>query len=91
MAAIQAGVPSLVIPTFQEREFNARQLHALGLGDFITPEELTAERLAREVAAAVEDGAAIRANLRRWQETLAARRYGGAALAVREIEALSRR
>lgn len=87
MAAIQAGVPSLVIPTFQEREFNARQLRALGLGDFITPEELTAERL----VAALEDGASIRANLNRWRETLAARRYGGAALAVREIEALSPR
>lgn len=91
MAALHAGVPSLVIPTFQEREFNARQLHALGLGDFITPEELTTERLARAVAAAVEDGASTRANLRRWREKISARRYGGAALAVREIEALGRR
>jgi UDP:flavonoid glycosyltransferase YjiC (YdhE family) len=91
MAAIQAGVPSLVIPTFQEREFNARQLHALGLGDFITPDELTAERLARKIADAMEDGAGTRANLQRWRETLAARRYEGAALAIREIEAMARR
>jgi UDP:flavonoid glycosyltransferase YjiC (YdhE family) len=88
MAAIQAGVPSLVIPTFQEREFNARQLHALGLGDFLTPEELTPGRLARKIADAVEDGASTRANLRRWRETLAARRYEGADLAIREIETI---
>ncbi|HSO00763.1 MAG TPA: nucleotide disphospho-sugar-binding domain-containing protein, partial [Candidatus Nanopelagicales bacterium] len=87
MAAIQAGVPSLVIPTFQEREFNARQLRALGLGDFITPDDLTPARLVQKIRACIDDPA-ISDDLRRWRGEIVRRRYGGADSAARRIEAL---
>jgi MGT family glycosyltransferase len=87
MAAIVAGVRSLVIPTFQEREFNARQLRALGLGHFVSPDDLTASRLAREVRACMDDPA-IPGQLRRWRAELERRRYGGAAWAAEQIDAL---
>lgn len=87
MAAILAGVRSLVIPTFQEREFNARQLRALGLGDFITPDDITPARLMQKIRACIDDPA-ISDGIRRWRGELERRRYGGAASAAQRIDAL---
>lgn len=87
MAAISAGVRSLVIPTFQEREFNARQLRALGLGDLIAPDDLTGPRLYEKVRACLDDPAGA-GNLRHWRDELERRRYGGAARAAELFESL---
>ncbi len=48
------GVPSIVMPTMDEREYNARQLVEMGVGDFIHPDEITPQSLlqkAREIVA----------------------------------------
>ena len=39
------GIPSIVIPTTDEREYNARQLAELGVSSFITPGTITPELL----------------------------------------------
>lgn len=55
MLNISGGVPSVVVPTFSEREFNARQLKALGVGEVILPSELTADRLYEVVNHCLQD------------------------------------
>lgn len=35
---LYTGTPSLIIPTYSERESNARKIAALGAGDFVVPE-----------------------------------------------------
>jgi UDP:flavonoid glycosyltransferase YjiC (YdhE family) len=76
MAAIIAGVTSVVIPTFQEREFNARQLHELGLGVFLPPDSSSPMDLRDALLTQLRDAATPR-NLRFWQEELGRRAYGG--------------
>jgi UDP:flavonoid glycosyltransferase YjiC (YdhE family) len=45
LSAIIHGIPSLMIPTQMEREFNARQLHELRVGEYIMPRTFTADHL----------------------------------------------
>lgn len=88
MAAAQQGIPSLVIPTFQEREFNARQLALLGLGDFILPGALTPQALYEKIEVCLNDPSLFE-QARRWQHTLRLRRYDGAVKAAEAIRSLS--
>lgn len=55
LQAIEAGKPSLVIPTHDEREYNARQLKKLGIGEFIQPEKLKPEILRDMASSLIED------------------------------------
>ncbi len=55
LQSIGHGVPSLVIPTMDEREYNARQLYDMGVGLFILPEELNPELLLTSARAMVND------------------------------------
>jgi hypothetical protein len=87
MVGIANGVPSLTIPTFQEREFNARQLHLLGLGDFILPDELNVEVLRDKIEACLQN-ASLRENLTYWANELRERRYGGGADAAALVDQL---
>jgi UDP-glucoronosyl and UDP-glucosyl transferase len=87
MAAINQCVPSLVIPTFQEREFNARQLRLLHLGDFLPPENLTSTSLTEKVSEMVQDHS-FKNSLEQLHITLAGRGYGGAAAAAKAITQL---
>jgi hypothetical protein len=89
MAGISAGIPSLVIPTFQEREFNARQLHELGAGDFILPEELTTETLRRKIEDCISNRS-IRQNVKQLQQLNLNRNYGGSAAAAQAIRNLAK-
>lgn len=55
LQCIAVGKPSLVIPTHDEREYNARQLKKLGIGEFIQPEKLNPENLRNMAASLIED------------------------------------
>lgn len=85
------GTPAVVIPTYSERESNARRVAAVGAGDFIVPTETA---LGRKKRVPVED---VRAKVRRVLSdpsfTANAMRisrkigaYGGASQAARLIE-----
>ena len=45
LASIVHGVPTLIVPTQMEREFNARQIYELGIGDYMMPRTFTASHL----------------------------------------------
>jgi UDP:flavonoid glycosyltransferase YjiC (YdhE family) len=84
------GTPAVIIPTYSERESNARRIAALGAADFVVP----AKGVSEERQVPVEE---VRAKVRRVLSdpsfTLNARRvgekmrtYGGASEAARLIE-----
>nr|WP_157333826.1 nucleotide disphospho-sugar-binding domain-containing protein [Paenibacillus lutrae] len=76
MSALRRGVPSLIIPTHTEREFNARKVHGLGAGEYVLPGTLTAAQLYQLGEYVMED------RYREHAEEIAAlihnRNYGGA-------------
>lgn len=84
MLNIIHGVPAVIIPTFSEREFNARQYQKLGAGKFILLEELSAKRLFDDVSCILNTGK-YRAKAQEWAETLKSRAYGGGADAKEHI------
>ena len=90
VAGLQAGVPMLVLPTFQERAYNARQLEALGVGTFLDPVRVGDAELWNAARSCMAD-VAILARVRWWRSELLRRGYGGAALAVERIDTLMAR
>jgi UDP:flavonoid glycosyltransferase YjiC (YdhE family) len=76
MAALLAEVRSVVIPTFQEREFNARQLQSLGLGTFLAADGLRPSEL-RDTVSSCQRDSGMAANLRHWRQEILSRGYGG--------------
>ena len=84
LTAITAGIASVVVPTHAEREYNARNLAALGCGEFLLSAALDAQRLrgAMERVIGTGDCAAACA---RWSRTIAERNYGGSDLVTRMI------
>lgn len=86
LAAIMQGVPSLIIPTNTEREYNARKMSELGVGEYMLPHSFTPDHLSRLAAFMIEDeyrdkAQALRAELARQQ-------YGGAKTAYALTSAL---
>ena len=84
------GTPAVIIPTFSERESNARRIAALGAADFIVPTEdaagekhLSVEELRAKVRRVLRD-ASFTAKARGIGDKM--RRYGGASQATRLIE-----
>ena len=84
MLSLTNGVPSIVIPTFSEREFNARQLKKMGTGTFITLEELSPESIWKEVNISLNNKVLMH-NVKEWANTLKNRNYGGAEEAQKAI------
>jgi hypothetical protein len=87
---LYTGTPQVIIPTYSERESNARRVAALGAGEFVLPTEgirarkhVEAEEL-RAVVRQVLAEPSYAENARRASEKL--REYGGAAEAARLIE-----
>ena len=84
------GTPAVIIPTFSERESNARRIAALGAADFVVPtEDASAEKhvSVEEVRAKVRQvlsDPSFTINARRIGETMWG--YGGASEAARLIE-----
>jgi MGT family glycosyltransferase len=87
---LYTGTPAVIIPTFSERESNARRVAAVGAGDFILPTEdasgkkqVRAGEL-RAVVRRVLSNPSFRQNARRIGEKMKA--YGGATEAAQRIE-----
>ena len=90
---LYTGTPAVIIPTFSERESNARRVAALGAGGFILPTGKATQKKrpvsAQEVRAKgreVLSDSAFAANARRISKKM--RAFGGAAGAARLIEGL---
>ena len=85
------GTPTLVIPTYSERESNARRVAAVGAGDFVLPTGDVSGRKKHVDSAEVREKVnhilsdpSFRENARRIGEKL--RSYGGAPFAASLIE-----
>ena len=88
------GTPSVIIPTFSERESNARRIESLGAGEFLLPEAtadgkkwVDTSRL-RETVKRVLETPGYRECAERYGKIL--RSYGGIDEAVGLIEGLAR-
>jgi UDP:flavonoid glycosyltransferase YjiC (YdhE family) len=84
------GTPALIIPTFSERESNARRVAAAGAGDFVLPttdasgsKRVDADEV-REKASRILSDSSYKENARRISEKL--RGYDGLRYAARLIE-----
>jgi MGT family glycosyltransferase len=90
---LYTGTPAIIIPTFSERESNARRIAALGAGDFVVP---TVDKAGKKHVQAEEVRTKVRRVLSDPSFTLNARRiseklqtYGGVSEAARLIENFS--
>ncbi|GAA0137166.1 glycosyltransferase [Paenibacillus sp. YSY-4.3] len=86
MTTLLTGTPSLMIPTWAEREFNARQLQNIGGGCMIRPDEVTGRWLADIVETMLSGGALGQGQTLR--DSIATRHYGGAERAAALINGL---
>lgn len=93
---LDAGTPALVIPTYSERESNARRIAAAGAGDFMIPaanasgrkKTLPAEELRAKIVQMLSNPS-YKENAKKISEIM--KRYGGASEAASLIERLLRR
>lgn len=90
MTGLITGTPAVIVPTYSERESNARRVAALGAGVVVTPTEgasgeksLPPEELRSKVRQVLSDPS-FAAGARRVAESM--RGYGGAAEAARLID-----
>jgi MGT family glycosyltransferase len=86
MTTILTGTPSLTIPTWAEREFNARRLQEVGGGRVMPPEEVTGSALAETVRAMMTNGDMDKASA--LKESVFATHLGGAERAAELIRQL---
>ncbi|PIP55475.1 hypothetical protein CO157_05345 [Candidatus Peregrinibacteria bacterium CG_4_9_14_3_um_filter_49_12] len=84
LASVQLGLPSLVIPTFAERAYNAENLSALGCAKVIHLSQLT-QRAVRESIEELTNNRCYSEKAKHWQAELERRRYGGAQVAADAI------
>jgi UDP:flavonoid glycosyltransferase YjiC (YdhE family) len=84
LTALSAGIPSVVVPTHVEREYNASNLAALGCGEFLPIEQADVPRVRRAIESMLHNPSCA-SKCRQWSETIATREYGGADLAARII------
>lgn len=87
---LYTGTPAVIIPTYSERESNARRIVAMGAGEFVIPVEgafkrkhVSVEELRATIRKVLGDPS-YTANARRISEMM--RAYGGAPEAARLIE-----
>ncbi|WP_405080230.1 glycosyltransferase [Paenibacillus chitinolyticus] len=76
LSSIMAGVPSLIVPTQTEREYNARKVYELGIGEYMLPGAFTAEHLRGLARYMMHDDYALKA--RKLRNAVLIRGYGGA-------------
>jgi UDP:flavonoid glycosyltransferase YjiC (YdhE family) len=88
LSAITAGIPSAVVATHAEREYNAANLAAMGCGEFVPAGQIDVPRVHRAIDSVLNAPAYARACVQ-WSETIAARAYEGADLAARIIAELT--
>jgi MGT family glycosyltransferase len=91
---LYTGRPALIIPTYSERESNARRIAAQGAGDYVLPKsdvtgknkQVSTEEVRAKVFNILSD-ASFSENARRISERM--KTYGGASEAARLIECFS--
>lgn len=81
--SLYCGTPSLIIPTFSERESNARRMKALGAAEFVLPGEHAAEEISTKVKNMLSN-ASYKAAAVAYGDRL--KSFGGVAKAVELIE-----
>jgi UDP:flavonoid glycosyltransferase YjiC (YdhE family) len=93
MAGLCAGTPAVIIPTYSERESNARRVVAAGAGDLVLPVEagagekgVSVDELRTKVRRVLSDPS-FRRSAERIAESI--RGYGGAAEAARLIDSFA--
>lgn len=86
--AVVNGMPSLVIPTFAEREYNARNLEALGCAISLPPEVLSEDSIEQSLGLLRTPKYSEQARF--WKEELIRRHYEGATEIVRLVLSLIR-
>jgi MGT family glycosyltransferase len=91
---LYTGTPTVILPTYSERESNARRIAALGAGAFVPVENVSGRKYVNveELRAAVRrvlTDPSFAENARRMSEKL--RAYGGASQAAQLIERLMSR
>lgn len=84
MMGILCGVPSLIIPTFSEREFNARQMEKLHVGKYLYPNEFNDQLLYR-TAHEIIMNKKMYDSVQKWETKIKQRKYGGPVLAQKKI------
>jgi UDP:flavonoid glycosyltransferase YjiC (YdhE family) len=77
LTAISAGIPSVIIATHAEREYNARNLAALGCGEFVPTDQINVRHVRRAIESVIQNPA-YAYECTQWSQTIAARKYGGA-------------
>ncbi len=87
LTAISAGIPSVIVPTHAEREYNARNLAALGCGEFVPMDQIDVRHVRQAIEGVIKNPA-YADTCTQWSHTIAARNYGGADLAARIISCL---
>lgn len=87
MLPLIKGIPSIVIPTTSEREYNARQLRGLGTGVFILPNEVTAPMLFH-TANKLMSNKKIQNSSKQWSTKLKEKSYCGMDKVINGIEEL---
>jgi len=92
---LYTGTPAVIIPTYSERESNARRIAAVGAGDYVVPVEqswrkkrVPVEELRAKINQVLSDPS-YATNARLMSERL--RAYGGASEAARLVENFARR
>jgi MGT family glycosyltransferase len=95
MTGLYTGTPAVIIPTYSERESNARRVAALGAGAVVVPtqgasgeKDVSAEELRVKVRQVLSDPS-FAMNAKRIAETT--RSYGGASEAARLIDRFAER
>jgi UDP:flavonoid glycosyltransferase YjiC (YdhE family) len=84
LTAISAGIPSVVVPTHAEREYNARNLAALGCGEFVSMDEIDVHHVRQAIDHVIKNPVYAR-ECAQWSKAITARNYGGADLAARIV------
>lgn len=95
MTGLLTGTPAVIVPTYSERESNARRVAALGAGVVVLPtegasgeKELSVEELRSTVRQVLSDPSFV-TNARRIAEAMQS--YGGASEAARLIDGFAER
>jgi UDP:flavonoid glycosyltransferase YjiC (YdhE family) len=60
LTAISAGIPAVIVPTHAEREYNARNVAALGCGEFVPMDRNDVRHVRRAIEGVIKNPACVR-------------------------------
>jgi UDP:flavonoid glycosyltransferase YjiC (YdhE family) len=88
VASLKYAVPSVIVPTHNEREYNARLMANLGCAEFVPKSEVTGERIDAAIHRVLETPS-VRQRLGFFAEIIAERYSNSAERAASVIASLS--